>query len=63
MWSSSTEMKTALDGTLATYGVSAPLWLEYVQSGFSLFMLIGGAALLTLRLAIAWREWQQGKSK
>jgi hypothetical protein len=53
--------KEALDGILGVGAVSSPIWLQYLQTGFGLFMLVGGAVLLALRLAIAWREWQAGK--
>jgi hypothetical protein len=53
--------KEALDGVLGIGAVTSPFWLQAVQTGIGLFMLIGGAILLALRLAIAWREWRVGK--
>lgn len=54
--------KEALDGLLGVGAVSSPIWLQYIQTTIGMFMLIGGALLLALRLAIAWREWRAGKA-
>jgi hypothetical protein len=53
--------KEALDGALGVSAVSSIIWLQYIQTAIGMFMLIGGAVLLALRLAIAWREWREGK--
>lgn len=53
--------KASIDGTLGTVAVSSPIWLQWLENGLGLFMLVGGAALLVLRLAIAWREWRDGR--
>ena len=57
------DMRTPLDATVASIAVSSPLWYQYIETALGIFMLVGGATLLTLRLAIAWREWKQGKKK
>jgi hypothetical protein len=54
--------KEVMDGILGVGAVSSPIWLQYLQTTVGMFMLIGGALLLALRLAIAWREWRAGKS-
>jgi len=50
--------KTGLDVALAASALSSPVWLSMLQTYVGLFMLLGGALLLVLRLAIAWREWR-----
>lgn len=52
--------KEIIDGTLGIGAVTSPIWLQYLQTGIGMFMLLGGAVLLALRLAIAWREWRHG---
>ena len=53
--------KQALDGAIVAVSLASPWWLQALQQGVGLFMLLGGAVLLALRLAIAWREWRQGQ--
>ena len=53
--------KTAIDGTLGVGAVTSPFWLNWLETGLGLFMLVGGAVLLILRLLIAWREWRDSK--
>jgi len=55
--------KQSLDGAIVAVSLASPWWLQALQQGVGLFMLLGGAALLTLRLAIAWREWRQGRKE
>lgn len=57
------DMKTPLDTIIGSVAVSSPLWYQWIETGLGVFMLIGGAALLCLRLAIAWREWKTGHKK
>lgn len=52
--------KEIIDGTLGIGAVTSPIWLQYLQTGIGMFMLLGGAVLLAPRLAIAWREWRHG---
>ena len=56
-------VRTAIDGTVAAGAVTSPLWLQAVQTYTGLFMLLGGAALLILRLLITWREWQRPRRR
>lgn len=51
-------VKTIADTGIASAAITSPVWLQMVQTYVGLFMLIGGALLLVLRLAIAWREWR-----
>lgn len=50
--------KTVLDGAIVSGSVTAPVWIDYVQSGIGLLMGVGGIVLLMLRIGIAWREWK-----
>lgn len=54
-------VRNTIDAALGTGAVTSPIWLQYIQDGLGLFMLIGGAVLLLLRLMIAWREWRNSK--
>ena len=42
--------KTVLDTALATGMVSTPIWLQLVEQGLQIFMLVGGSLLLIVRL-------------
>lgn len=53
--------KEIIDGALGVGAITSPLWLQFLQTTIGLFMLFGGAVLLALRLAIAWREWRHGR--
>lgn len=53
--------RNAIDGTLGLGAVTSPFWLSWVENGLGIFMLVGGAVLLTLRLMITWRQWRAGK--
>ncbi|NIA67766.1 hypothetical protein HBA54_04110 [Pelagibius litoralis] len=58
-------VKASVDGTLGVGAVSSPFWvawLEALRDGLGFYMLFGGAVLLTLRLAIAWRDWRQSSN-
>ena len=48
------------DTTLATGLVSTPIWLQWVEQGLQLFMLVGGSILLIFRL---WAMYRERKSK
>ena len=48
----------AADATLAVAAVSAPFWLEAVTNGLHIYITIGGAVLLTLRIAKAVRAFK-----
>lgn len=57
------DMKVPIDAAIGGVAASSPLWYQYVETGLGIFMLIGGAVLLCLRLAIAWRDWKHGNKK
>lgn len=52
------QVKQGLDYALGAGAISAPVWLQYIQTYAGFLMLIGGLVLLALRIAIAWNEWQ-----
>jgi len=49
------------DGAIVTLGFTAPWWVNLFESWAHVYMWAGGAILLTLRIAIAWREWRRRK--
>ena len=53
-------LKNATDTVIATSLVSTPLWLQWVEQGLQLFMLVGGSVLLVFRL---WAMIKERKSK
>jgi len=55
------QVKQGLDYALGAGAVTAPVWLQYVQTYAGFLMLVGGLVLLALRIAIAWNEWQNRK--
>ncbi len=48
--------KHALDGAVGAAAVTAPLWLQLVQSGSQALVALGGVVLVALRIAIAVRD-------
>lgn len=50
------------DTAIATSVVSTPLWLQWFESGLQLFMLVGGALLLILRLWAVYKELRSRKN-
>lgn len=49
--------KQVIDHTIALTALASPWWLQVLQNGAAIFMLVGGAVLLSLRILIAFREW------
>tara|TARA_B100000073_G_C23374910_1_gene428519 strand:+ start:193 stop:390 length:198 start_codon:yes stop_codon:yes gene_type:complete len=54
------QLKNATDTVIATSLVSTPLWLQWVEQGLQLFMLVGGSVLLAFRL---WAMIKERKNK
>ena len=54
--------KIALDTGIGSIGATSPLWLQYIQTGAGLIAAVGGAVLVIIRLAIAWRDWRSGRN-
>tara|TARA_Y100000593_G_C4302110_1_gene333893 strand:+ start:379 stop:573 length:195 start_codon:yes stop_codon:yes gene_type:complete len=57
----SPDPKTVIDTTIATGMISTPIWLQWVEQGLQIFMLVGGAALLIMRLWIMYNEFKNRK--
>ena len=51
--------KIILDGSVGGAAVTFPLWLQWTEPYIGAFMLLGGAVLLVVRLAISWRDWKK----
>jgi len=51
-------VKHVIDGGLGSAGISVPLWWSMFEPVVQAFLLIGGAALLALRIMITYREWR-----
>lgn len=54
--------KQVADYGLGAGAVTSPIWLQYLQTTIGLFMLIGGAVLLVIRLAISWHELREKRA-
>ena len=54
------KIKNVTDTALSTSLVSTPIWLQWVEQGLQLFMLVGGSILLAFRL---WAMIKERKSK
>lgn len=56
------QLKHTLDAAIGTGAVTSPWWLDYFTMGGNVVLILGGIALLAVRLAIARREWLRGKA-
>lgn len=56
-------IRNVSDGAIGTATVTAPVWMQHLQTDTALFMSLGGVLLLAIRLAIAIREWRRGRKK
>ena len=56
------QLKNATDKVIATSLVSTPIWLQWVEQGLQLFMLVGGSVLLIFRLWAMLRERKRKKN-
>ena len=54
------KIKNVTDTALSTSLVSTPIWLQWVEQGLQLFMLVGGSVLLVFRL---WAMLTERKRK
>ena len=50
--------KTVVDLSVGAGAVSMPWWVQ-LTSGLELLIAVGGLALISFRLAMAYREWRQ----
>ena len=50
-------LQNAADGLLAGTAVSSPFWIEAVGSGLHIYLVGGGAVLVTLRIISAIRDF------
>lgn len=55
--------QTTIDAGLATAVISSPIWLQWVEAVLRDFMLVGGAALIIIRLAIIVRHELKQRKK
>ena len=53
--------KNLFDFGLGGTALSSPMWIQGLENGLGLTMLIGGVILLTLRIVLSWREYKKGK--
>lgn len=54
-------LQKAADIALGAGGVSSPIWLHYLETGSKTVAIVGGAALVIVRLGLAIRDWRNGK--
>ena len=59
---STEKIKNVTDTALSTSLVSTPIWLQWVEQGLQLFMLVGGSVLLVFRLWAMLRERKRKKN-
>ena len=59
---SAPDPKTILDTALATGMVSTPIWLQWVEQGLQIFMLLGGSLLLAFRLWMMFKDRDKKKN-
>jgi hypothetical protein len=50
--------KTVVDLSVGAGGITVPWWVE-LTSGLELLIAVGGLALISFRLAMAFKEWKQ----
>ena len=55
--------KTVIDTTIATGMISTPIWLQWVEQGLQVFMLIGGSLLLAIRLWMMFSKRSKTKDE
>lgn len=55
--------RAATDTVVAAGAITAFEWYRYFADGLAVFMAIGGAVLLGIRLALALREWRRGRKQ
>lgn len=56
---SSTEhqpIQETADAAMATVAIISPVWMELIQDGFGIYVMVGGAILLTLRIIKAIKD-------
>ena len=50
--------KTVVDLNVGAGAVTMPWWIQ-LTSGLELLIAVGGLALISFRLAMAFKEWRQ----
>ena len=50
--------KTVVDLSVGARAISLPWWIQ-LTSGLELLIAVGGLALISFRLAMAFKEWKQ----
>lgn len=51
------------DAGVGAGAVSAGVWLQIIQNGLGIFMLVGGSVLLSMRLFLTYREIKSKKKQ
>lgn len=49
------------DYVTGSIAASSPWWLKYVEEGAAVYIAIGGAILITIRVALAIKEWRRNQ--
>ena len=50
--------KTVVDLSVGAGAITMPWWIQ-LTSGLELLIAVGGLALISFRLAMAFKEWKQ----
>jgi hypothetical protein len=53
------ETSSKVDAAIGLGSVTAPWWLDLFNQATHVYFIIGGAVLLTLRIALAVRDWRR----
>ena len=56
-------MKAPFDVSLGAVAATSPLWVTWLETGSGIVLAIGGVVLVLYRIALAHREWKQGRQK
>jgi len=52
-----------VDGSIVAAAFSSPWWINFLHEGIGLYMLVGAAILLTLRIYMSIAEIRRNKTK
>ena len=55
--------RMAVDGAAGAAAVTAPLWLQHIETGAQLVVALGGVVLIALRIAVAWRDFRRHRGR
>ena len=63
MTQASNDLQVATDTILATGALATPLWLQGLEDGLHVYVLVGGSILLTLRVIKTFYDIRKARKK